>query len=591
MTHKIDSPNHFYHQDPAYGLNDWEAVVTFVRALLENSEHVEYCWSRTRLRVMANDTLLSQTFVQHLGRMRDARAVDIICEKLGVIDQTNKTLPSPWCPEEKYLELLCLEALSNVGGNKAKETIENYINNPQKQYLREETKKLEVLKSPRNKLAPLPKDFPDILKGIISHHNVLGEGGDTARNSPSEQKKILDVYHKQKWNGKIETLSGDEKSTTFKLKTKITDHINNFADPFSDFGIFMSKPKIEYPLGNRRWANSHTFLYFPVVDGSMYGYQYTWDTKTNTITTHFHEHVQIEEANVNPDGKTITVANTPISTGIELRGNTFGKRPNSAVRGVWDNPEKKGKNYYTRRANLLTPIKHLYYFNVPHEPIVNQFGVWMVDQCEKPERFFDSDGICTDAQGVIEALLIPLHEPKILAGCPTEYQGEGTKDPYLSKLPKHMQTDLVAVPPSNVLDSVLGVKFDPHKCGHAGVQMNTTNGYKNELDLNCDGVIDEREKELLDQHAGKVYRINIGDYGYFGLKWLSPGIAPRSQTIDEPAIYVCSYDYGAGYDPDSGTINLCQKAKPGQKLYVEYLYDAPAELGSNNIKVYLQPEI
>ena len=140
MTHKIDYPNHFYHQDPAYGLNDWEAVVTFVRALLENSEHVEYCWSRTRLRVMANDTLLSQTFVQHLGKMRDARAVDIICEKLGIINQTNKTLPSPWCPEEKYLELLCLEALSNVGGNKAKETIENYINNPQKQYLREETK-------------------------------------------------------------------------------------------------------------------------------------------------------------------------------------------------------------------------------------------------------------------------------------------------------------------------------------------------------------------------------------------------------------------------------------------------------------------
>lgn len=591
MDSKTKLQSNFYHQDPAYGLNDWEAIVAFVRALLENSEDDDFCWPAVRQRVMANNTLLSQTFIQHLGRMRDIRAIDIIVEKLSTLDQTNKTLPCPWYHEKQYLELLCLEALSKIGGDKAKETIKSYINDPQKQYLLEEAEKFDIAKSPRNLLAPCPQDYPKILKNIRSYHSLIGEGGDTSKYSASDQKEILDALQKQKWIGTIETISGDGKSTTFKLKTKITDHIHNIADPFSDFGIFISKPKIEYPIGNRRWANSHTFLYFPIADGSLYGYHYTWNTKENTITTHFREHVQIEEAIVNQDGKTVTVANTPISTGIELRGNTSNKKPNSAVRGIWDNSEKKGKNYYTRRANILTPIKHLYYFNVPHEPIVNQLGIWVVDQCERPEQFFDSAGICTDVQGVIETLLIPLHEPKILATSSIEYQGQGTSDKYLQSLPKHMQTDLVAVPPSETLDSILGAKFDPHKCGHAGVQQNMTNGYENGLDINSDGIIDKNEKELLDKHAGEVYRMNIGDYGYFGLKWLSSGISPRSQSIRNPIVFVCSYDYGAGYDSDSGSINLCQEAEPGQKLYVEYFYDLPADIGQNNIKIYLHPEI
>jgi len=82
--------------------------------------------------------------------------------------------------------------------------------------------------------------------------------------------------------------------------------------------------------------------------------------------------------------------------------------------------------------------------------------------------------------------------------------------------------------------------------------------------------------------------MNIGDYGYFGFNWLSTGQCPRSRNIrKERVIFVCSYDWGAGYDSDTGVVYLLEHVPPGSKLYVEYFHDIPATPGKDNIKVYL----
>ena len=591
MTKDFDRKKKFYHKDPWYGRNDWEAVVAYVRALLENSEDQDFCWPRAEIFVLEDNSLLSQTFIQQFGKMRDVRGIGIIREKLKKIGPEDMTIQSPWCPEQEPLEYLSLQSLAKIGGSEATKIIENYRKDPAKTYLFEELKLLEIGGGPRLSAAPCPKDYPEILKGIRSYHDVLGEGGNEDMYSTEKAKKIMRAFHSLKWPGDVEMLSGDGETTTFKLNKKITDHIHNHGDPFGDFAIFLSNPKMEYPLGKRRWTNSHTFLYFPVADGSLYGKEYTWNLKNNTITTYFHEHVPLKQTVANDDGKSITVNRTPISTGVEVRGNVSSKKCNSAVRGVWDNPQKRGKNYYVRRANILTTYKKLYYFAPLAQPIVNQLGIWLVHEDEKTERFFDTDGNCSNVDAVIEQLLIPLHEPKILSWNLAQYIPKGPNDKYASRINDRMKVDLTAVPDVSTLDGLIGIKFEHSKCGNAGAQMNNDNGYRNGFDFNCNGVIDEQDREILAAHTGEVYRMNIGDYGYFGLNWLSTGNRARSQSLWEPLLFVCCDDYGAGYEPDTGKINLFEPVKPGSKMYVEYFCDvAPAE-GKDNIKVYLHPEI
>ena len=69
------------------------------------------------------------------------------------------------------------------------------------------------------------------------------------------------------------------------------------------------------------------------------------------------------------------------------------------------------------------------------------------------------------------------------------------------------------------------------------------------------------------------------------------GNRARSIEILERVLVICAYNYGAGYDPDSGRVELAEAVKPGTELYVEYFYDAPAAAGQDNIKVYVHPEI
>ena len=577
----------YFHRDPAYGLNDWEPVIAFVRAMLENTVD-ENCFPLIRKKVLETNSLLSQTFIQYLGMIKDIQGMDILHEKLTLLGPENLSLSSPYCCEGKYCELICLKSIAMIGGTQAKKIITEYLTAPDKSYLQNDLEKLRIADKARENIAPYQDDYPEILKGIRSVHDLLGEGGQKTLHKKDFSEKALNAWRNLKWKGKIEFISGDGETTTFKLKNKITDHIHDFCDPFSDFGIFMSNPKVEYPIGRHRWSNSHTFLAYPIADGALYGCEYTWNTKENTITTHFNKRIPLEEVTVNLDGQSVIVRHKPISTGVELRGNVFSKENSSAVRGVWDNPEKKGTNYYAQRANILTGYKDLYYFRPLHKPIVNQLGIWMVDECERPERFFDSTGECIDIDGVIEELLIPLHEPKILAWTLEQYKPTSPNDRFAKRLPQHMRQDLSPVPPASIITPILGTQFRHDQCGYTGLRKNNLNGYKNGLDINSDGIIDEKDKHILDQHAGKIYRMNIGDYGYFGFNWLSTGQSPRSKNIREGrSIFVCSYDWGAGYNSDTGIINLRKKANPGTKLYVEYFHDVPAAPGRDNIKVYL----
>ena len=583
--------NSYFHKDCAYGLNDWEPVIAFVRAMLENTVD-ENCFPITRQKVLGNNHLLSQTFIQYLGFIRDIQGVEILCEKLADIGPENLSIASPYCCEGKYLELICLESIAMIGGSQAKSIINKYLTNPNKSYLTEAIANLQIADKAKQNVAPYRDDYPETLKGVRSVHVILGQGGEYTKHSEDKAKKNLKEWRNLNWAGPIEFLSGDGETTTFKLKNEITDHIHDFCDPFSDFGIFISNPKIEYPITKHRWANSHTFLDYPVADGSLYGCEYTWNIENNTITTHFHKRIALEETTVNPDGKSITVLNAPISTGIELRGNTFSKECSSAVRGVWDNPEKQGKNYYAKRANILTTYKDLIYFRPLHKPVVNQLGIWLVDECEKPERFFDNTGNCINTEGVIEQLLIPLHEPKILTWTLEQYKPTGSNDHFANRIPQHMVIDLAPVPPASILDSLLGAEFKYGQCGYSGLRRNNLSGYKNGFDINSDGIIDEKDQHILNKYAGQVYRMNIGDYGYFGYNWLSTGHCPRSKdTRKERSVFVCSYDWGAGYNSNTGVVNLFEEIQPGKKLYIEYFHDIPAMPGKDNIKVYLHSGI
>jgi hypothetical protein len=203
-------------------------------------------------------------------------------------------------------------------------------------------------------------------------------------------------------------------------------------------------------------------------------------------------------------------------------------------------------------------------------------------------------GNCIDVEAVVKNLLIPLHEPKVLAWSLQQYTPRGPHDKFASRILPELQTELTPVPPANIIDAVLGVRFEHSRCGNAGIHQNNINGYVNGLDLNSDGIIDDKDKAILTKHAGEVYRLNIGDYGYFGANWLSIGNKPRSKHWDiynDRILYICAYDYGAGYDSDNGTVNLFHKLPVGKKVYLEYFYDTPPAPGKDNVKVYLHDDV
>ena len=194
----------------------------------------------------------------------------------------------------------------------------------------------------------------------------------------------------------------------------------------------------------------------------------------------------------------------------------------------------------------------------------------------------------SNVQTVVDELLIPLHQPKILTSRGAQYYPNGPNDRYAARMPHRLWSDLTEVPSPGILDAELGVRFEHSRCGQAGTQQGNDNGYRHGLDINSDGVIDRLDQQLLEAETGNVYRANFSESGYFGMNWLSPGWTGRSEfDWNTGQLYVCSYDYGAGYKPDSGIIHLFEPPPAGQPLYVEYFHDVPAAEGKDNIKLYL----
>ena len=610
MNQGFDWQKDYYHRDHWYGLNDWNAVIAYIRALMEDSE-VPWCFSHTRQLVLGRHTPLSQTLIQYLGRMRDPRGIEIIREKFAQLGPHDRTLPTPWTKADEFLQTLCLEELAKIGGQEVRDFIAQLRADPTKAHLRTAINRLKIAPHPRPARVPLPPDFPAILRDIHSMNGVLRDDDDNIDSLPdcdagshdasiiqaarAEQRKrrakrdlIVSAWRGLTFPGKIEFLSGDGHSSTFKLEQRFAGLIHNRADPFSDLGVFNSGPKIEHPPGRRRWAHSHTFLHYAVPDGSLWNYEYIWDEEAGTITTHFREHVPLEPVKLNPDGLSVTVAHRPISTVIETRGNVHTLQCNAAVRGVWDNPQRQGKNYYARRANVLLPYKDLCYFAPLHQPLVNIHGAWIVDESERPERYFDSQGNCIDADVIARELLIPLDEPRVLALSTESYKPAEKRDRFGIRVARSLWPELMRVPSSAKLDRLMGVRFDPQHCGLAGWEMNRDNGYNPFYDLNADGLIDESDRAILAARQGEVYRDNLFQFSYFGENWLATSYGCRSRNFtNHMPLYICAYDYGAGYDCETGKISLFESPPANVTLYAEYHYDAPALPGKENIKVYL----
>ena len=163
--------------------------------------------------------------------------------------------------------------------------------------------------------------------------------------------------HKKRWGRAAcltRHLSGDGKTTVFPGalldpetgQVEWQDDLHLERDSFTDGGIYPADPRVEYPVGTPRWAVSHTLLCYPVADHNLHTHEYTWDLAAGNLRTHFRKHVSLEEGMTDPvDGMTVTVKGRPISQTIE--GNKRYAMPNSAVRGVWADSEKRGENFYT----------------------------------------------------------------------------------------------------------------------------------------------------------------------------------------------------------------------------------------------------
>ena len=74
-----------------------------------------------------------------------------------------------------------------------------------------------------------------------------------------------------------------------------------------------------------------------------------------------------------------------------------------------------------------------------------------------------------------------------------------------------------------------------------------------------------------------------------GGDWLSTSVCLAPEH--EPGTQVIAdYEFGGGYDPTSGAINLLTTPGPDKPVWVEYHHDIPAAKGTDNIIVHLYRE-
>lgn len=392
-------------------------------------------------------------------------------------------------------------------------------------------------------------------------------------------------------------LSGDGKRTVFQAAlcdpergvVAWQDDLHLRHDPFTDRGIYPCDPRVEYPVGRQRWAVSHTLLCYPVADHSLYTHEYTWNMETGTLQTHFRHHVLLEECRTDAEtGMTVQVRHAPISQVIE--GNVHYPIANSAVRGVWTNPEKKGTNLYARRVLQCLPMLNGVYLETPFQPVVQCHGIWDTAPEDPLDALFDSvTGVCSDPERLAFALQIELEYPKVAMFlpplCPVASRLYGAE----VRMPADRMVT-IGHERLELLRRRLGSRFQPGEVGYAaGRSSIRSEGYFPEFDLNDDGVIDETDLEILREHLGRTLRSNLYVHAYFGPNWLSTGVLLEAEHQPGHRV-IADYTHGAGYDAASGTVRLFESPGPDRPVWVEYHYDAPAVPGENNIRVHLYRE-
>lgn len=408
--------------------------------------------------------------------------------------------------------------------------------------------------------------------------------------------------HEKRW-GTAERvtvrLSGDGKTTFFPEalfdpasgRVEWQDDLHCAQDSFTDGGIYPCDPRVEYPPGQARWAVSHTLLCYPVADHTLNTHEYTWEMRHGHLRTYFRRHVLAEKTQTDSDrGLTVQVKHCPLSTAIE--GNVSYPLLNSAVRGVWADPDKRGANLYTRRIVELLPMHNAVYGIPRKTPIVQCHGIWKAQPNDPLDALFDADsGLCQDNQRLIEELRIRIDEPQI-----------GMIRPSYRNVQSQAYGCEVSIPAGDevtvdeaYLERIrlrLGATFSSGSVGYGANQAVGQDaagyaGYDINYDLNGDGAIDERDLECAARFLGQTVRHNRYLSGYFGGDWVSVGsglLAPE-HVNGIPAIV--DYAYGGGYDPESGTVRLLETPGPNRPVWVEYMFDAPAEPGDGNIIVHL----
>jgi len=316
--------------------------------------------------------------------------------------------------------------------------------------------------------------------------------------------------------------------------------------------------------------------------------------KHGHLQTHFHRHAALEKAHTDAgEGKTVEVACKPICSTIE--GNVKYPLPNSAVRGVWASPDKTGPNLYTRRVVQLIRSHNAVYAFAPHAPVVQCYGLYAVAPEDPVGELFDGQtGECLDTQRLIDECCIALDEPKVGMINATYKKAyfscyESEVD-ILGGLYGHVEQCHI-----DALQSRMGQKMLMGCVGYAFENTGQDQpdhcyrGYCNIFDLNGDGVIDEQDFERMRQNLGRKVRFNLYRHAYFGGDWFTTyvGISPHHEP-GEPLI--ADYEYGGGYDAQSGVVHLLETPGPNRPVWVEYHHEVPAEHGENNIAVRLYQE-
>jgi len=412
--------------------------------------------------------------------------------------------------------------------------------------------------------------------------------------------------HEKRW-GKAQRitvrLSGDGKTTFFPHalrdpetgRVEWQDDLHLKDDPFTDGGIYPSDPRVEYPAGRPRWAVSHTLLNYPFADHTLYTHEYTWDMTHGHLQTHFRRHVEVEEAVTDDhDGMTVRVRHTPISRTIE--GNTHYPLPNSAVRGVWCEADKSGSNLYAQHMIQKIAMHNGVYAVAPCTPVVQCHGMYeMTPKEANDSRMFDArTGKCLDVNRLCEEWLIPIDQPRLgLLRVPERMETSRVYEGQIG-MPAEMFGE-VGQPQLDLLEERLGTRLI---MGHVGYGHENAvdsddrgyRGYDCSFDLNNDGVINEQDRAVMSKNIGRRVRYNLYLDAYFGGDWLTTNINIGNAEHQPGTPVLADYEYGGGYDAQSGTIRLLESPGPGQRVYVEYHHDVPAEPGEDNIVVHLYRE-